>query len=39
MGSDDIPEAVEKAGRASSMRGNPVRLTADQMAQILTGAL
>jgi alcohol dehydrogenase class IV len=39
MAGDDIPEAVEKARRASSMRGNPVRLTADQMAGVLTEAL
>jgi alcohol dehydrogenase class IV len=39
MTADDIPEAAEKAARASSMKGNPVSLTSEQMAQILTEAL
>jgi len=34
-----IPEAAERAQRASSMRGNPVELTAAEVAAILHAAL
>jgi alcohol dehydrogenase class IV len=36
---DDIPALVEKAAVASSMQGNPIRLTAEEMAGILAEAL
>ena len=39
MTTADIPEAVAKAGRASSMRGNPVELTDETLAAILAQAL
>jgi alcohol dehydrogenase class IV len=35
---EDIPSLLEKAGRSSSMRGNPVHLTTEQMEQILQAA-
>jgi len=34
----DIPDLVEKAGRSSSMRGNPVELSPTEMRQILQAA-
>ncbi|MFZ0427664.1 MAG: iron-containing alcohol dehydrogenase [Acidobacteriota bacterium] len=34
-----LPEAVEKAQRASSMKGNPVRLEAEELRQILIQAM
>jgi len=34
-----IPEAVEKARRSSSMRGNPVALDDDELADILAAAI
>ncbi|MBM3835910.1 MAG: iron-containing alcohol dehydrogenase [Verrucomicrobia bacterium] len=34
-----IPELVDKAGKASSMRSNPIQLTADEMREILMSAL
>ncbi|UCC69822.1 MAG: iron-containing alcohol dehydrogenase [Armatimonadota bacterium] len=39
MTADDIPAAAERAAKASSMKGNPVPLTADNMRDILTEAL
>jgi len=36
---DDFPALIEKAAAASSMRGNPVKLTAAQMGAILARAL
>ncbi|MGA1874133.1 MAG: iron-containing alcohol dehydrogenase [bacterium] len=36
---DDFPEAVDKAQRASSMKGNPVTLTAEELTAILRKAL
>jgi alcohol dehydrogenase class IV len=36
---DDLPEAVDKARRASSMKGNPVTLTAEELTAILRKAL
>jgi alcohol dehydrogenase class IV len=35
----DVPAAAEGAARASSMKGNPVELTADELAAILRAAL
>jgi alcohol dehydrogenase class IV len=35
----DIPAIVEKAAVASSMQGNPIKLTTEEMSQILTAAL
>jgi alcohol dehydrogenase class IV len=35
----DIPELVDKAGRASSMKANPIALTAEELASILSAAL
>jgi alcohol dehydrogenase class IV len=35
----DFPALIEKAAAASSMRGNPVKLTAEQMRDILARAL
>jgi alcohol dehydrogenase class IV len=35
----DIPEAVAKAGRASSMRGNPVELTTATLEEVLKASL
>jgi alcohol dehydrogenase class IV len=34
----DFPELVEKAARASSMKGNPVALTPDELTEILSRA-
>lgn len=36
---DDFPAAIEKAERASSMQGNPLTLTRDELATILERAL
>ncbi len=33
-----FPEIIEKAGRASSMQGNPIKLTAEEMQEILERA-
>ncbi len=35
----DLPELVEKAARASSMKANPVALSPDRMREIITRAL
>lgn len=35
----DIPAVIEKASRSSSMKGNPITLTDDEMAKILQEAL
>lgn len=35
----DIPELVEKAGRAGSMKPNPVELTSEELATIVRAAL
>ena len=37
--SSDFPELIERADRASSMKGNPIRLTKDEMLQMLSRAL
>ncbi len=39
MAGTDIPAIVEQSAVASSMQGNPVRLTPDEMAAILQAAL
>jgi len=35
----EFPALIEKAGRAGSMRGNPIKLTPDEMEEILERAL
>ncbi len=35
----DIPVLVEKAAKASSMKGNPIPLTSDELREIITAAL
>ena len=35
----DFPPLIEKASRSSSMKGNPIALTAEEMVEILEGAL
>jgi len=35
----DVPALVQSAAQASSMKGNPIALTADEMAEILTRAI
>ena len=35
----DFPALMEKASRASSMRGNPIKLTAEEMEEVLARAL
>jgi len=35
----DVPTLVEKASRASSTKGNPITLTADELREVLTRAL
>lgn len=39
MKPEDIPVVVEKAAVASSMQGNPIKLTTQEMTEILTDAL
>lgn len=39
MSSEDIPVLVEKAAKASSMKGNPIRLTPDEMREVLVRAM
>jgi alcohol dehydrogenase class IV len=39
VGPKDVPALVEKAALASSMKGNPIALTADEMAELVAGAL
>jgi alcohol dehydrogenase class IV len=39
MNSEDIPILVEKAAKASSMKGNPILLTSDEMQEILAQAM
>jgi alcohol dehydrogenase class IV len=36
---DDIPVLAEKAAQASSMKGNPVVLTTEELREILSRAL
>ena len=35
----DFPAIIEKAAKASSMKTNPIALTAEEMKEILHGAL
>ncbi|MFB0538133.1 MAG: iron-containing alcohol dehydrogenase [Anaerolineae bacterium] len=35
----DFPVLIEKASAASSMQGNPIKLTPDEMQEVLAGAL
>jgi alcohol dehydrogenase class IV len=35
----DFPEIIEKSAAASSMKGNPVKLTAQELEEVLTLAL
>ncbi len=39
VGPKDVPALVEKAALASSMKGNPVALTPDEMAELVGAAL
>lgn len=39
MTSADIPNIVAKAAVASSMKGNPIALTTDELSEILARAL
>jgi alcohol dehydrogenase class IV len=36
---EDFPVLIEKGSVASSMQGNPIKLTSDEMREILTRAL
>jgi alcohol dehydrogenase class IV len=36
---EELPELIEKASVSSSMQGNPIRLTSDEMGEILARAL
>jgi alcohol dehydrogenase class IV len=38
IGKADFPALVEKAGKASSMKANPLPLTAEELTGILTAA-
>ncbi len=38
MTDSDLPALIEKSAVASSMQGNPIKLTAEEMRQILTAA-
>jgi alcohol dehydrogenase class IV len=35
----DIPDLVAKAAHASSMKGNPITLTSDELRQIVSASL
>jgi alcohol dehydrogenase class IV len=39
IGLEDVPELVAKAAQSSSMKGNPVALTAEELSQLLATAL
>jgi alcohol dehydrogenase class IV len=39
VGQQDVPALIEKAARASSMKGNPIELTAEELAAVLSAAL
>jgi alcohol dehydrogenase class IV len=39
VGESDIPILVEKAAKASSMKGNPIPLTPEELREILTAAV
>ncbi len=36
---EDVPALVEKAARTSSMKGNPITLSAEELAELLTRAM
>lgn len=36
---EDFPPLIEKAGRASSMQGNPIKLTDEELVEILSRAM
>jgi alcohol dehydrogenase class IV len=36
---NDVPDVVLKASRASSMKANPIELTAEELTEVLTNAL
>lgn len=36
---ESFPELIEKAAKASSMKGNPIQLTSDELREVLTLAL
>ncbi len=36
---EDVPVVVEKASRASSMKANPIKLTPEELTEVLIGAL
>jgi alcohol dehydrogenase class IV len=36
---EDVPVVVEKASRASSMKANPVKLTTEELAEVLAAAI
>jgi alcohol dehydrogenase class IV len=35
----DFPELIEKSSKASSMQGNPIKLTVEEMGEILKWAI
>jgi alcohol dehydrogenase class IV len=39
VSAEDFPAIIDKAGRSSSMKGNPIPLTHDEMREILSRAL
>jgi alcohol dehydrogenase class IV len=39
IGDRDVPELVQKAAKASSMKGNPVTLSGDELTELLVRAL
>jgi alcohol dehydrogenase class IV len=39
VGSEDIPNIIDEAARASSMRGNPIKLTRAELSEIMEWAL
>ena len=39
LGAQDVPDLVAQARRSSSMRGNPVELTDEELTDILSSAI
>ena len=37
--SSDVPELIAEAAKASSMKGNPLALTPEELREVLTRAL
>ncbi|MCB0166624.1 MAG: iron-containing alcohol dehydrogenase, partial [Anaerolineae bacterium] len=35
----DFPDLIQKAGQSSSMKGNPIKLTDEELAEILEKAI